>query len=49
MIGRREEETFTYIGLQIETIEQGITVSQEEYIKEKLFPAELNGGKIQDP
>ena len=40
MIGQMEEETFTYIGLQIETIEQGITVSQEGYMKEKLSPAE---------
>ena len=49
MIGRTEEETFTYIGLQIETVKQGINVSQEEYIKEKMSPAELYGGKIQDP
>ena len=27
MIGWTEEETFTYIGLQIETVKQGITVS----------------------
>ena len=49
MIRRTEEETFTYIGLQIETVEQGITVSQEEYIKEKMSPAQLNGGKNSRP
>ena len=49
MIGRTEEKTFTYIGLQIETVKQGITVSQEEYIKENMLPAELNGGKNSRP
>ena len=49
MIGQTEEETFTYIGLQIETVKQGITVSQEEYIKEKMSPARLNGGKNSRP
>ena len=49
MIGRTEEELFTYIGLLIETTKQGITVSQEDYIKGKLSPAELNGGKNSRP
>ena len=49
MIGRTEEETFTYVGLQIKTVERGITVSQGEYIKEKMSPAQLNGGKNSRP
>ena len=42
MIGRTEEETFTYIGLQIEKVEQ------EEYIKEKFLPHNSIEEKIQD-
>ena len=47
LIGRTEEETFTYIGLAIKTTEQGpegIALDQINYINERLSPADLKLG-----
>ena len=49
MIGRTEEETFLYIGLAITTTNQGITLDQTDYIKNRLEPAVLRGGDGKRP
>ena len=49
LIGRTEEETFIYIGLAIKTAEKGITLDQEDYIKNRLAPAVLKSGDSKRP
>jgi hypothetical protein len=49
MIGRTEEETFLYIGLAITTTDQGITLDQTGYVKDRLEPAVLRGGDAKRP
>ena len=49
LIGRTEEETFTYIGLAIDTVTDGITLDQTRYIHEKLEPALLKNGDAKRP
>ena len=49
LIGRTEEETFIYIGLAIKTTEKGITLDQEDYIKNRLVPAALRLGDAKRP
>ena len=49
LIGRTEEVTFTYIGLAIKTIKQGITLDQIDYIKERLATADLRPGDVKRP
>ena len=44
LIGRTEEETFTYIGLAMRTTEEGNTLDQIYYIKHRLALADLNLG-----
>ena len=44
LIGRTEEETFTYIGLAIKTTKEGITLDQVDYIQNRLAPADLKLG-----
>ena len=44
LIGRTEEETFTYIGLSIQTVVEGITLDQTKYISSRLTPADLKTG-----
>ena len=44
LIGRTEEETFTYIGLSIQTVAEGITLDQTKYISSRLAPADLKAG-----
>ena len=44
LIGRTEEEIFTHIGLAIETTNQGITLPQINYIKDRLEPVQLKSG-----
>ena len=44
LIGRTEEEMFTYIGLAIKTTKEGITIDQGDYIKNRLVPAVLKSG-----
>ena len=44
LIGRTEEETFTYIGLSIQTVADGITLDQTNYISSRLAPADLKAG-----
>ena len=46
MIGFTEEETFVYIGLNIVTTDQGITLDQINYVKDRLEPVALNGGDV---
>ena len=48
MVRRTEDETLTYIGLQIKTVKQGITISQEDILRKKRLPHNLMKGKIQD-
>ena len=49
LIGRTEEETFTYIGLAIKTTKQGITLDQIDYSKERLAPTDLRSGDVKRP
>ena len=49
MIGRTEEETFQYVGLNISTIQDGITLDQINYIEERTGPAVLRGGDNKRP
>ena len=44
MIGRTEEETFTYIGLNVSTTDEGITLDQNHYLEEKFKPVLLRNG-----
>ena len=46
LIGKMEEESFMYIGLNIETSAKGITLDQIHYIKEKLELAVLRGTDV---
>ena len=46
MIGRTEEETFVYIGLNITTTDHGITLDQINYVKDRLEPVVLKGGDV---
>ena len=48
LIGRTEEESFKYIGLALETTDDGILLDQIEYIS-KLQPAQLRGGDAKRP
>ena len=49
LIGRTEEETFNYIGLNIQTTTDGITLDQISYVKERMEPAVLRGGDNKRP
>ena len=49
MVGRTEEASFTYIGLVINTTNQGITMDQIDYIEDRLQPAVLKGGENKRP
>lgn len=49
MIGRTEEEAFSYIGLNIETNEKGITLDQIDFIKKRLETLKLRGGNNSRP
>ena len=44
MVGRTEENVFTYVGLNIETTAKGIILNQIEYMKEMMEPATLRVG-----
>ena len=45
MIGRTDEGAFSYIGLNIETTPEGITLDQIDFIKKRLETAKLRGGE----
>ena len=49
MVRRTEEGVFTYVGLNIETTKEGITLDQLEYMKERMEPATLRGGDNKRP
>ena len=49
MVGKTEENVFTYVGLNIETTDKGITLDQIEYIKERIEPATLKDGDNKQP
>ena len=44
LVGRTEEGAFTYIGLNIQSTAQGITLDQIDYMQDRLEPAVLRGG-----
>ena len=45
MIGRMDEGAFSYIGLNIETNPEGITLDQIDFIEKRLKTAKLRGGE----
>ena len=49
LVGKTEEGAFTYIGLNIKSTSDGITLDQIDYIKDRLEPAVLKGGDNSRP
>ena len=49
LVGKTEEGAFTYIGLNIKSTSEGITLDQIDYIKDRLEPAILKGGDNSRP
>ena len=49
LVRKTEEGAFTYIGLNIKSTSDGITLDQIDYIKDRLEPAVLKGGDNSRP